>query len=142
MAERQAGSRVTIGDVDYCSVNRRLIMSEHLNAAGRLFGGQLMGWVDESAALYCMDQMGTGHLVTKKISEVIFNEPGYPGDVLEFLCRITRAGRTSLSLECLVMTRPFDPAEDRRLIVSCELVFVALDRNGRPATHRLSTSAS
>ena len=32
----------------------KLIMPKDLNAANRLFGGQLMAWFDEAAALYVM----------------------------------------------------------------------------------------
>ena len=128
---------ISIGEHLYTSVNRRLVMAPHLNAAGRLFGGMVMAWIDESAALYAMDRVGTQHLVTKKISEAIFNEPAYPGDVLEILCRIKAIGRTSLTQECLVMTRPLSSDDPRRLIVRCDVVFVALDRNGRPKPHCL-----
>lgn len=127
-----------IGEQKYYSLSRRLIMNEDLNAAGRLFGGRLMEWVDEAAALFCMTQMGTRHIVTKKISEVIFNEPADLGDVLEFLCRVKQGGRTSLTVECLVMTKQIDGNERKRLIVQCDLVFVAIDKHGRPSPHHYS----
>jgi acyl-CoA hydrolase len=125
----------TIDGSTYFSMSRKIVMGADLNGAGRLFGGRLMEWVDENAALFCMAQMGTRQIVTKKISEVIFNQPADLGDVLEFLCRVKDAGRTSLTAECLVMTKRIAPADKQKLIVACDLVFVALGPDGRPAPH-------
>jgi len=121
----------------YLATNRKLIMQEDLNAAGRLFGGRLMEWIDEAAALYCMTQIGTRSIVTKKISEVIFNEPAHLGDVLEFVFRIKRTGTTSVVIESRAVAMAISKDERERLIVQCDLVFVALDRNGKPTPHHL-----
>src|SRR3989442_1451242 len=51
---------------DFIFASRRLVMYPDLNAAGRLFGGQLMGWLDEATAQVAARIMGTKNLVTKK----------------------------------------------------------------------------
>ena len=127
-----------IGDHTYYSLSRRLIMNGDLNATGRLFGGKLMAWIDEAAALFCMAQMGTRQIVTKKISEVIFNEPADLGDVLEFLFRVKQGGRTSLTVECQVVTKMIGDTDRKKLIVECDVVFVAIGKDGRPVPHRYS----
>lgn len=119
-------------------ISHRLIMTADLNAGGKLFGGKLLAWVDEAAALFCMVQLGTRHIVTKKISEVIFNEPAQPGDILEFHCRTKSIGRTSITVECVVPTKKISKDDVIRNIVHCELVFVAIDKNGRPVPHGIS----
>ncbi len=119
-------------------ISRRLIMNQDLNAAGRLFGGRLMEWVDEASALFCMSQVGTRQIVTKKISEVIFNEPADLGDVLEILCRVKAVGKSSMTLECAVVTKIIGAGERKRLIVQCDLVFVAIDKQGRAIAHNYS----
>ncbi|MEY3903671.1 MAG: hypothetical protein RL189_2977 [Pseudomonadota bacterium] len=126
---------VEIGGENYMSMSLRLIMPGDLNAAGRLFGGRLMEWVDEIAALYCMSQLARKQIVTKKISEVIFNEPADLSDVLEFFCRTKSVGRTSVTIECLVMTKILSPKDRVKLIVGCDLVFVSIDEHGRPEPH-------
>ncbi len=119
----------------YRPTHRKLIMNEDLNAAGRLFGGRLMEWVDEAAALYCMTEIATRSLVTKKISEVIFNNPAVVGDVLEFLFRVSHVGRSSVTIEAVVMAKAIAAEETERLIVQCDLVFVTLDNMGKPRAH-------
>jgi acyl-CoA hydrolase len=119
----------------YKSMAVRLIMPSDLNAANRLFGGRLLEWVDEIASLFCMTQLCRKQIVTKKISEVIFNEPADQGDVLEFLCRVKDAGRSSITIECLAVTKVISAHEVSRLIVACDLVFVAIGADGRPEAH-------
>lgn len=123
------------GEQTYLPFGLKLIMTGDLNAAERLFGGKLLAWVDEYAALYCMNRLQMRQIVTKKISEVIFNEPAHLGDILKFLFRTKAVGTSSITVECLVMTMPIGKSDVERLAVQCDLVFVALDRNGRPIPH-------
>ena len=118
-------------DQDYVLANRRLVMLTDLNAAGRLFGGRLMAWVDEATAMVAMRIMGTRQIVTKKFGEFIFDAPGVAGDFIEIWCRPLREGNTSLTLDCRVTVR--DVRENTaRQICSSNVVFVALDEEGRP----------
>lgn len=118
---------------DYIFVNRRLVMFSDLNAHGRLFGGQLISWLDEGTAQVAMRLMGSNNIVTKKFSEVVFQKPGHLGDSVEIWCRIEREGVTSLTLDCRVLIRRGTEAGERaEQICHCSVVYVALDENGRP----------
>ena len=116
-------------------MSKRLIKPEDLNPAGRLFGGRVMEWIDEVTALFCMLCMSTRSVVTKKFSEVVFNQPADLGDILEFQCRISHVGKTSLTVVCRVTTDPISSKDISKLIVECEVVFVCLGPNGKPAPH-------
>lgn len=122
----------------FTTIQRRLIMNEDLNPAGRLFGGRLMEWIDEAAALYCMIETKRRRLVTKRISEVIFNEPANLGDALDFMFKVARVGHTSLQIAARVVARPIHENEQARVIVQCELVFVFLSEDGKPEPHGYS----
>ena len=118
---------------------RRIVMYEDLNAAGSIFGGKLVSWIDEGTAIYASCQMNARRVVTKKISELLFNQPARLGDMLEIWCKIAHAGNTSLTIDVVVSRRTFadDPArspDDKSSgeICRCELVFVAVDEKGRP----------
>jgi acyl-CoA hydrolase len=83
--------------------NQVLVKPEDLNPANTLFGGRLLQWLDEKAALYCYCQMEhSAPLVTKFVSEINFVHPAKSGDILSFGFRITSIGRTSITLECSV----------------------------------------
>ena len=121
-------------------------MYEDLNSAGTIFGGRLVAWIDEGTAIYASCQMNARRIVTKKISEVIFNQPARLGDVLEIWCKVEHPGRTSLTISTIVTRREFadDPRGERKSILNhyalkpeseicrCELVFVSVDDKGKP----------
>lgn len=120
---------------EYVLATRRLVMLSDLNAAGRLFGGRLMAWVDEATAMVAMTIMDTKQIVTRKFGEFIFDAPGLPGDLVEFWCRPIREGRTSLTLDCRVLVRGVGENTARQ-ICSSSVVYVALDDTGRPTVWR------
>lgn len=117
---------------------RKLIKPEDLNGRNTLFGGRLMSWIDEECAIYCACQMKTSQIVTKYISEMNFLSPAYQGDMIEIGVDTVVVGRTSLTLSCVVRNK--DTKED--LIVVDKLVFVAVDRQGRPVPHALAEQAA
>lgn len=126
---------------------RKLVMPEDENPAKRLFGGRLMQWADEAAALYAMCQMRTKSVVTLKISEILFKNPALSGDILEFWTRNKKVGKTSLTVECVVSRKDVSLARAERLppddpssiILSCEFVFVSLGADGKPAAHGMGS---
>ena len=48
-----------------------------------MFGGQLLRWIDEEAAIYAMCQLDNQRVTTKFISEIDFISPARMGDVIE-----------------------------------------------------------
>ena len=118
---------------------RKLVMSEDLNHANRLFGGQIMKWTDEAAAMYVMCQLETRKVVTVKVSELEFKEPVKGGDILEFFASTTRVGRTSINVKLDVHRKSIeDKAIAPAIVLSCEFVFVAVDDKGKPTAHKLA----
>lgn len=130
-------SEVEINNKTYIRVTSHLVLSGHLNAAQALFGGLLVQWVDECAGIFVMEVLKTHNVVTKKISEVLYNEPARLGDVLELLCRVKSVGRTSITVECITRAKKIDTDDRLRTILNCDLVFVKIDKLGRPSPHNL-----
>ena len=115
----------------YAMASQMIVMYPHLSRFDRLFGGHLLAWIDEGCAMTAMKLMGTHRIVTKKMSEVIFEAPGMLGDIIEIWCKPTKHGRTSLTMSCqAVVCR--DGLATRGVICRCDIVFVALDEQGRP----------
>ncbi len=120
---------------DYESVTSRLIMSQDLNAVHTLFGGRLIQWVDEAAAIYVMALLKSPMVVTKKISEVIYNNPARLGDVLEFFFKVKHSGKTSITIQCVVITKVISRGSNSKLILNCDVVFVKVNSSGQPEEH-------
>ena len=64
------------------------LMHQHLNGAGRLFGGILMQWIDETAGVVARHHCNA-HLVTACIDNLIFKEGAHLNDFIVLTGRIT-----------------------------------------------------
>lgn len=110
---------------------RKWVRPEDLNANGTLFGGSLLRWIDEEAAIYAIIQLGNGMAVTKYMSEINFVSSARQGDLIEMGLKATHFGRTSLTMRAEVRNMI-----TRRSILTIEkIVFVNLDEEGKPAPH-------
>lgn len=110
---------------------RKWIKPEDLNANGTLFGGSLLRWIDEEAAIYVMIQLGNERVVTKYMSEINFVSSAEQGDIVEMGLRATAFGRTSMTMRAEVrnlFTR-------QSILTIDKIVFVNLGADGRPAPH-------
>lgn len=110
---------------------RKWVKPEDLNPNGTLFGGRLLEWIDEEAALYTIVQLDNRHIVTKFISEINFINAPVQGDIIELGIEAIGFGRSSLTLRCEVrnkMTR-----ED--ILTIDRIVMVNLGEDGKPAPH-------
>jgi acyl-CoA hydrolase len=114
-------------------LTRKLVKPGDLNANNTLFGGRLMAWVDEEAAIYAAIETRHEKVVTKKISAINFIAPAKKGDVVEIGVALKRVGKTSVTLEVKVRN-----LVTQNIIVEIdEMVFVCVDENGRPVRHTL-----
>ncbi|MFT5235608.1 MAG: acyl-CoA hydrolase [Shewanella sp.] len=118
--------------------SRRFIKPEHLNPANLLFGGQLLSWIDEEAAIFAGCQMKTQQLVTKLISEINFMTPGRQGDVIEFGLELVSAGSSSITVRCEVRSK----VSHLPIVIINKMVFVNVDEKGLPAPHGLRANAA
>ncbi len=110
---------------------RKWVKPEDLNPNGTLFGGRLLEWIDEEAALYTIVQLENRHIVTKFISEINFIEAPVQGDIIEMGIEVVEFGRTSITLRCEVRNKL-----TRHDILKIEkIVMVNLGAEGRPVPH-------
>lgn len=110
---------------------RKWVKPEDLNAHGTLFGGSLLRWIDEEAAIYAIIQLGTNRVVTKYMSEINFLSASKQGDIIELGIKATKFGTTSVTMECEVRNKI-----TRKSILTIEkLVFVSVNENGNPTPH-------
>lgn len=122
---------MTATDEDVAFLSRRWVRPEDLNAHGTLFGGSLLRWIDEEAAIYAIIQLGNPRAVTKYMSEIDFASSARQGDLIEIGIRATRFGRTSLTMRAEVRNMI---TRDRILAIE-EIVFVSVDAAGKPLAH-------
>ncbi|SRX55953.1 acyl-CoA thioesterase [Aequorivita sp. CIP111184] len=110
---------------------RKWIKPEDLNPNETLFGGRLLEWIDEEAALYSIIQIENPRTVTKFMSEINFRSSAKKGDIIEIGLEVINFGRTSLTLACEVRNKM-----THEVIVSIDkIIMVSLDEAGNPLPH-------
>ncbi|GAA1934780.1 hypothetical protein GCM10009689_13370 [Brevibacterium antiquum] len=114
---------------------RKWVRPEDFNANGSLFGGSLLKWIDEEAAIYAIIQLGSHSVVTKLIFEIDFVASARQGDLIEMGLVATRCGNTSLTMRAQVRNMI-----TRKSILSIDrIVFVSVGETGQPDPHGYSS---
>lgn len=116
---------------DFHHIVRKWVKPEDLNQHGALFGGRLLQWVDEEAAIVAVAQLGTIDVVTRHMSAVDFAARADRGDLLELDFAVVAFGRTSLTLSCRVE----NAVTGQEVLTLDRIVFVSVDGSGRAVAH-------
>lgn len=110
---------------------RKWVKPEDLNPNKTLFGGTLLAWIDEEAALYSIIQLESPHVVTKYISEINFMSSAKQGDIIEIGIDVVKFGKSSIVLKSEVRNKM-----TRETIITVDnITMVNLDENGKPTPH-------
>ena len=107
-----------------------LVMPNHTNHHGTLFGGHALGLMDHAgwvAATRCARRT----MVTVASDRVEFKVPVRAGQLVELVARVTKIGRTSVAVAVDMYAEDVLSGE-RRLATSGSFVFVAIDETGAP----------
>lgn len=110
---------------------RVIMMPKDTNAHGTIFGGVILSYIDQAAAVEAK-RHGASFIVTVAMREVVFHAPVHVGDLVSFYTRLVRLGRTSITVAVEVRAQSGDDATARR-VTEAEVTFVNLDEKRRPA---------
>lgn len=114
---------------------RVMMMPRETNGQGTIFGGVLLSYIDQAGAIAA--QRRTAYrVVTVALEKVEFKQAVLVGDVVSFYSRLTRVGRTSLTVDVNVVAERFHNGISRKIeVTQATLIFVAIDESGRPVPH-------
>jgi acyl-CoA hydrolase len=107
-----------------------LVMPNHTNHVGTLFGGHALGLMDHAgwvAATRCARRT----MVTVASERVEFKVPVRAGQLVELVAKVSEVGRTSVRVGVDMFAEDVATG-DRRLATSGSFVFVAIGDDGRP----------
>lgn len=110
---------------------RKWVKPEDLNANGTLFGGRLLDWIDEEAALYTIIQLENQKVVTKYMSEIDFKSSAKQGDIIEIGIDVVKFGTASLTLSCAVRNK----MTHETIITISNIVMVNIGPDGKAQPH-------
>ena len=113
---------------------RKIVKPGDLNPRGTLFGGRVLEWIDEEAAIFAICQLKSPNIVTKAMSEVNFVRTAKQGDIVEFGMDLISIGNTSITIACDVRCK----TTKETIIKIDKIVFVLLDEEGKPTPHNIN----
>ena len=115
---------------DSATENAKIVQSKDINGQNRLFGGRLMEWIDETAALAAMRHCG-GLVTTCAVDQLVFEHGAMLNQVVVLKSRVTYVGNTSLEVKVDTFVEELETG-DHFSINHAYLVFVHIDDNGQP----------
>lgn len=108
----------------------QIMMPQHANVLGHVFGGVILAMMDTAAAVAAMRHARTP-CVTVSIDRVDFREPIHIGELVVMKASVNYVGTTSMEVGVRVEAEHLMTG-NRRHTNSCYLTFVAVDADGRP----------
>lgn len=106
-----------------------LVRPSHINHYGRLFGGQLLKWIDELAGIVAIRHSGAT-VTTAAIDNLRFEAPAYEGDFIVLQGSVTYVGFSSMEIRVDTYIETIDG--NRQLINRAYIDMVAINSEGRP----------
>src|ERR1700682_374964 len=106
-----------------------VMMPRDVNPHGTIFGGVILSYIDQAGAIGARREVAKAggplpFLVTVAINRVEFHQPVLVGDVVRFLTRLVRIGRTSITMQVSVEAERGDLTLH---VTEAELVYVGID---------------
>ncbi len=110
-------------------VLRLMTMPADTNPAGDIFGGWVMAQVDIAGGIAAA-QRARSRVATVAVNSFQFKQPISVGDVVSFYAEIVKTGRTSVTVDVLVIAErhPENPVTVK--VTEATLTYVALDAQG------------
>jgi len=113
------------------TVMSELMMPNHANIMGNVFGGVILSLVDRIAAV-CAIRHAKQQCVTVSVDKVDFKEPIHVGELVTGFARVNYAGKTSMEVGVKIIAEDLISGTKRHTN-SCYVTYVALDDKGHPA---------
>ena len=124
-------ANITNGKSAACSVSEfvQILRKANMNGADRLFGGHLITWMDEVAAVSAR-RYAEGPVTTACIENMRFLRPAHLNETLVVTGRVIFTGRTSMEVLVTAETEAYNV--QRTLIADAHFILVALDEEEHP----------
>ncbi len=110
--------------------HRKLVLPEHLNDQGSLFGGYLLKWLDEFAYITANMDLPGHRFVTIALNDVEFKHQIRCGQILCFSVNRSRLGNTSVEYLVEVFGEK-NQTEDKGVLFATSITFVNVNETGQ-----------
>ncbi|MBE3102805.1 MAG: acyl-CoA thioesterase [Bacilli bacterium] len=114
------------------TIQTHLVLPPDINNLETIFGGKVLSYIDEIAAITAMKHCNNA-VVTASIDSVDFLSSARVGDVLELEANVSSTGRTSMEIYVRVHSMNL-LTNETKLTTESFLTFVAIDSTGKPTS--------
>ena len=107
--------------------------TQHHLLYATIFGGVILSYIDQAGAIGARREVhlaggGLPFIVTVALNKVEFHKPVLVGDVVRFLTRLVRIGRTSITMQVSVEA---ERGKEVLKVTEAEVVYVGIDPESR-----------
>lgn len=116
-------------------ISKYIVMPQHSNPSGVLFGGILMGWIDMAAAMVAEKHSGKD-VVTVHVDQMSFTSPVLVGEHVIINAQLTGTGNSSMKITVTVESENIKTGTIKKT-TKAVLTFVAVDelKKSSPVPH-------
>jgi acyl-CoA hydrolase len=108
----------------------KLILPEHLNHHGNLFGGNMLKWIDELAYITANQEYPGHTFLTIALDNVVFRQAVSSGEIIRFVVDCCHLGHTSVQYHVVAYGTRRHSQPDQPLFET-KITFVSVDDNGK-----------
>jgi acyl-CoA thioesterase YciA len=116
---------------DHTLVLKVITRPTDVNGYGDIFGGWVMSWVDLAGAVLSA-RHAQGRIATVAVNQFTFKHPVRVDDILSFLARVERIGRTSITVNVGVYAERMERQGRYIKVTEATLTYVATGDDGHP----------
>lgn len=112
-------------------ISTSICMTSKLGVHNNLFGGHMLSLLDEAAACYACQICDSPRMVTKKMEEVVFENPVKVGNIIKIYGTVDRIGTTSITIK-LEARKHNVYTGLQKIVCTTKVIFVKIDDEGTP----------
>jgi acyl-CoA thioesterase YciA len=107
----------------------KVCMTKDIGVHGNLFGGIMLSWIDEAAVSMSNRICKSPNMVTRKMTEILFERPVKVGYTINIYGEAISMGNTSIALN--IEARRYNVyTEEEDIVCTTQIVFVRIDEDG------------
>ena len=106
-----------------------MMMPRDANVYGTIFGGIILSYIDQAGFVEAK-RHGIHRWVTASIERVDFTKPVYVGDVVRFITKTLKTGRSSVLIEVTVEAERFN-THDRVVVTTAKITMISVNEEGK-----------
>ncbi|MFI3205875.1 MAG: acyl-CoA thioesterase [Clostridia bacterium] len=115
---------------DSYTIMTELVMQSHINGSGRLFGGQLMAWMDIAGGI-CAKRHSNRDAVTARVEKIDFYHAVKANDIVVIRAKLVSVGTTSMRIHIKVEVENYLANLEKNKVCEATFTFVAIDEDGK-----------